>query len=274
MATAQFTISGYQTRWLIAHCIEKSGILDPYLQNGRMIFKGGGTTSCLTRLLFDIPMRICGRISEYGMVGAAGAGSSSHLLLCENGTLTDVGEASRTMPCLLRSGDCFVTGANAIDAFGHAAMLVGSPKGGIYGRCLPYLYSEDVNVLVLASVQKLIPGNLEDVYPLLSRTSCDYAYGMPCGLMPIPGRIITEKEAIESYADVRALVFAAGGHTGSESAVAVQISGRQEQVERTLDLVDLVKAIPPGPLGDPVSDESNDRIRGRISLTNRSHIEQ
>ena len=67
MAVAQFTLWGTQCQWLIARCILDSILFAPYLSQGKILFKGSSTVSCLTALLADTPMRICGRITKNGM---------------------------------------------------------------------------------------------------------------------------------------------------------------------------------------------------------------
>ena len=69
MSTAQFTLNGRQNRELIALCMAESGVLTPYLERGRVLFKGSATVSCLTRRLTGTPLRICGRITANGMKG-------------------------------------------------------------------------------------------------------------------------------------------------------------------------------------------------------------
>ena len=68
-----------------------------------------------------------------------------------------------------------------------------------------------------------------------------------CSLAPIPGEVLTEAQAIESYARVNALVFAKGGFSGAEASVAIQIEGEQEEVEKVLHLVEQIKALPSQP---------------------------
>lgn len=253
MPVAQFTLTAYQAKWLIAHCVQRSGMLDPYLREGRILFKGSTTVSCLSRLVADRPMRICGRVTRGGMKSFKTQTDGPHWLLYEKGEATVVDEHVMDIIQTFTKRDLFITGANAIDAFGHAALLIGSPGGGGYGLCLGACYTEGFRTLVLTTSSKLVPGDLSALYAQVSRTGCDYAYGMACGLIPVPGEIVTEERAIRQYADVDALIFAKGGHTGAEDVTAIQISGPEEEVEKVLALVDEVRAIQ-GPLGDPVSE--------------------
>lgn len=250
MSVAQFTLCGAESKWLIAHCVSESGLLAPYLETGRILFKGSSTVSCLTKLLADTPMRICGRISKNGMKGPFQPSDGAHFLLYEQGTLRNVDQCIESTAKDLGPKDLFVTGANALDSFGHAALLIGSPGGGGYGSCMPSLYTEGVRTLILSSIAKLVPGDLSVLYTKVSRKDCDFSYGMACSLTPIPGEIITETQAIQAFADVEALVFAKGGGSGAEDAVACQIRGEQDQVEKVLSLVEQVKALPPGPLAE------------------------
>ena len=247
MAVAQFTLWGTQCQWLIARCILDSSLFAPYLSQGKILFKGSSTVSCLTALLADTPMRICGRITKNGMKRSYAESQGAHFLLYERGEIRNVDSCLEQTLQAMGPDDLFVTGANALDAFGHAALLIGSSGGGGYGTCMPFLYTEGIRTLILTSVMKLIPGDLTRLNPQISRKKCDFSYGMACSLAPIPGEVLTEAQAIESYARVNALVFAKGGFSGAEASVAIQIEGEQEEVEKVLHLVEQIKALPSQP---------------------------
>lgn len=254
MPVAQFTLCGRESRELIALAVYESGILSPYLEKGRVMFKGSATVSCLTRRLADAPMRICGRITARGMAGPLHPTPGPHFLLCQGGQVSNADGSAGEILRTFGPGDLFVTGANALDAFGHAALLIGSPGGGGYGECMGALYSEGFRTLVLSSVSKLIPGDLSRLYSQVSRKDCQFSYGTACGLAPVPGEVISETEALSLFAQVEALVFARGGHTGAEDAVAIQVRGERDQVEKVLELVEQVKALPDGPMGEEESE--------------------
>ena len=76
---------------------------------------------------------------------------------------------------------------------------------------MPFLYTEGIRTLILTSVMKLIPGDLTRLNPQISRKKCDFSYGMACSLAPIPGEVLTEAQAIESYARCKRSGFAKGG---------------------------------------------------------------
>ena len=247
MAIAQFTLWGVQCQWLIARCVLDSSLFAPYLSQGKVLFKGSSTVSCLTTLLADTPMRICGRITKNGMKRGKAEGQGAHFLLYERGEIRNVDSCLEQTLQAMGPGDLFVTGANALDAFGHAALLIGSSGGGGYGICMPFLYTEGLRTLVLTSVLKLIPGDLTELNAHISRKMCDFSYGMSCSLAPIPGEVLTEPQALESYAHVSARVFAKGGFPGAEASVAIQIEGNREEVEKILNMVEQIKSLPTEP---------------------------
>lgn len=254
MSTVQFTLCGREGRELIALALLESRLFDPYLEKGRVLFKGSATVSCLTRRLVDTPLRICGRITARGMKGPLRPSEGAHFLLYQGGEVTNVDGSAGEVLKTFGPGDLFVTGANALDSFGHAALLIGSPGGGGYGECMGALYTEGFRTLILSSAAKLIPGDLTQLYSRVFRKNCDFSYGMACSLAPVPGEVITEPQALSLFARVEALIFAGGGHTGAEDALAIQISGERDQVEKVLDLVERVKALPDSPMGEEDSE--------------------
>src|SRR5699024_8390199 len=121
---------GTESQWLIARCAAESRLLTPYLESGRILFKGSYTVSCLTTLLFHTPLRICGRVTGSGMKGPLAPSEGAHFLLYEEGQVRRVDDCLEQVLETLGPGDLFLTGANALDAFGHAALLIGSSGGG------------------------------------------------------------------------------------------------------------------------------------------------
>lgn len=87
---------------------------------------------CLTTMLSGTPMRICGRISKSGMKRSKAESQGAHFLLYEHSEIQNVDSCLEHTLQTMGPGDLFVTGANALDAFGHAALLIGSPGGGGY----------------------------------------------------------------------------------------------------------------------------------------------
>lgn len=178
------------------------------------------------------------------MKGPLASSEGAHFLLYEDGQTRRVDDCLEQVLEKLGPGDLFLTGANALDAYGHAALLIGSPGGGGYGVCMPFLYTEGIHTMVLSSVTKLVPGDLTQLLPQLSRRRCDFSYGMACSLLPVPGQVVTECQALEAVAQVTARVFSSGGSVDGRASTAIQVEGARDQVERVLALVEQVKSLP------------------------------
>lgn len=238
---AQFTLTADEAKRLIAYGVCNSELFKDVLINHRILFKGSTTVSALVQRALNVPLRICGRITENGMKANKHQSQGAHWLLWDKESVENVDENVEDIIKSFNSKDLFITGANAIDAFGNAALLIGSPGGGGYGKVLGATYTEGFTTLILTTSDKLIPGNIKALYGSVHRKGCDYAYGMACGLAPIEGEIITELEAVKLIADVEAVIFARGGVGEAAGASAIQISGMVDEVEKVLSAVDEIR---------------------------------
>jgi hypothetical protein len=64
-------------------------------------------------------------------------------------------------------------------------------------------------------------------------------------LLPVPGEIITEIEAISILSCVKAMLIARGGVCGAEGAVWISVDGESEEVESIQSIVDSIADEPP-----------------------------
>lgn len=133
----------------------------------------------------------------------------------------------------LREGDVILKGANAIDLRGRqAAVLIGDPTGGTVLKALQALIGRRVRLILPVGLEKRIEGTIHDATMLLNEPG---AKGVR--MMPIPGRIFTEIDALEQLAGVRTDLIAAGGVSGAEGAVWLAIRGEDEAIERARSIL-------------------------------------
>lgn len=237
----QITLTSYEAKILIAYGIFRSEIFSKAYENHKILFKGSTTVSALSQLAIKTPLRICGRMTKNGMKANKNESKSPHWLLYNKGLVANVDDRIEEVIKSFSINDLFITGANAIDCFGNAALLIGSQGGGGYGKVLGSVCTEGFKTLILATSDKLIMGNINELYNKIHRQSCDYSNGMACGLAPIYGQIITEVEAIKIIADVDAHIFAHGGIDGAEGGAAIQIEGEESEIEEILNIIDEIK---------------------------------
>lgn len=140
----------------------------------------------------------------------------------------------------LKTGDVVLKGANAFDRHGRAAVQIGHPKGGTVFIALSALVGRRVRLIVPVGLEKRV---LEDVHILAQRCNAPDAEGPR--LLPIPGEIFTELDAIKLMTGADACLIAAGGVYGAEGAAWLGISGAEEQIQVATDLIKSVADEPP-----------------------------
>lgn len=239
--TAQLTLTSNEGKRLIAYTVYNSDMFKKAYKNHKIIFKGSTTVSALSQLAVNEPLRICGRMTENGMKANKNQSDAAHWLLYHNGNIKNIDNELEDVIKNFTSEDLLITGANAIDAFGNAALLIGSPGGSGYGKVLSSMYAEGFPTLILTTTDKFIMGNINELYNKIHRSGCEYAYGMACGLAPIPGKIITEVEAMKLIGKVDAIMFSRGGIGHASGASAIQIEGELSEVEKVLSAVDNIR---------------------------------
>ena len=125
----------------------------------------------------------------------------------------------------LREGDVILKGANAVDLVQRrAAILIGAPKAGTIGAAMPAVVGRRVKLILPVGLEKRVQENLDD---LAAKMNAPGAQGPR--LMPVPGEIFTELDAIELLTGATASLVAAGGVSGAEGSIWLTISGTTAQ---------------------------------------------
>ncbi len=141
----------------------------------------------------------------------------------------------------LNEGDIIIKGANALDiTHRRAAILIGNPRLGTIGWALQAVVGRRVRLILPVGLEKRVPGDLDE---LARRLNAPGALG--ARLMPVPGLVFTELDAIASLTGVAAEVVAAGGVGGAEGCVWLAVSGAAAQVAQAEALIRAVAAEPP-----------------------------
>jgi len=140
----------------------------------------------------------------------------------------------------LKNGDVILKGANAVDAQFRAAVWVADSKGGTILAAITAMIGRRVQLLVPVGLEKRV---IEDVMVLAERCNAPASEGLR--LMPIPGQVFTEIEALKLLTGGEACLLASGGIYGAEGSVYLGISGTQEQMRTAVDLVNTISSEPP-----------------------------
>ena len=140
----------------------------------------------------------------------------------------------------LREGDVIMKGANAVDLIQRrAAILIGHPQAGTIGASLKAVVGRRVRLILPVGLEKRISGNIDE---LASKMNEPGAHGPR--LLPVPGNIFTEIDAIALLTGAHAELVAAGGVGGAEGSVWLGISGEHSQENDAVALLQSVAGEP------------------------------
>ncbi|MHB8139511.1 MAG: hypothetical protein ACYDGO_14160 [Smithellaceae bacterium] len=140
----------------------------------------------------------------------------------------------------LKEGDVILKGANALDPEARrAAILIGHPQAGTIGASLQAYFGRRVRLIIPVGLEKRITGNLDELALQLNEPG---VHGPR--LLPVPGEIFTEIDAIALWTGAKARLVAAGGVAGAEGSVWLCVSGEPDQEERAAALLQSVVSEP------------------------------
>lgn len=138
----------------------------------------------------------------------------------------------------LREGDVILKGANALDpAKKQAAVLIGNPRGGTTLTILQAVVGRRARLILPVGLEKRIAGDLME---LAARLNGPGRSGFR--LLPVPGEVFTEIEAIHLLTGAEAELVAGGGVGGAEGAVWMALIGSEVEMRRAEGLMREVSA--------------------------------
>ena len=141
----------------------------------------------------------------------------------------------------LKEGDVIIKGANALDTVHkRAAILIGNLQGGTITVALSAVVGRRVRLLIPIGLEKRIPGDLDEI---ANKVNTPGNKGFR--LLPVPGEVLTEIEALKLLTGAKAEMIAAGGISGAEGCVWLAIEGSPEQVQQAEKLIQSVSSEPP-----------------------------
>ncbi len=136
----------------------------------------------------------------------------------------------------LAEGDVILKGANAVDlSRRRAAVLIGDPKAGTIGASLLAVAGRRVRLIVPVGLEKRVCENLDE---LAAKMNAPGARGPR--LLPVPGEIFTELDAIRLLTGAEASLVAAGGVSGAEGSVWLAVHGTKSQEKNVEALIQSV----------------------------------
>lgn len=141
----------------------------------------------------------------------------------------------------MKQGDIILKGANALDVLGkRAAVLIGHPEGGTAIAALKAVIGKRVRLIIPVGLEKRIFGNMDEIATRMNDTATSGPR-----ILPIPGEVFTEIDAISILSGVKCDLVAGGGVGGAEGAIWLNISGDEEKVKHIMEIINSIGNEPP-----------------------------
>lgn len=139
----------------------------------------------------------------------------------------------------MTSSDVVIKGANALDPHGVAGVMMANPVGGTTGGIIGTVMAKGINLVIPVGLEKSIPYPVTEISRRIGIQRCNKATGLPVGMMPLPGKVITEVEALTLLGAEDVFPIGAGGVEGGEGSITLCIIG--DKADEIFELVQKVK---------------------------------
>lgn len=238
---ATVVLTPSESKRLIARAIKEMSEVKKALKQGVVVIIGGTTNAFVAEELLGKPFDkfwfAAGRITE-GRFGANEPERRIKPVVVRKGVLTDEhpGEAVKGFT----HDDVYIKGANAVDVYGCAGVLMSSDTGGTIGSAMGILNARGSSLIVPVGLEKLVPSVVE-ASRHCGQGRFRYSTGDRVGMMPlVNARVVTEIESFEILfpgAGLKVTHIAGGGVSGSEGSVALSIEGSADAVKKAFDYI-------------------------------------
>jgi len=141
----------------------------------------------------------------------------------------------------LSAEDVFIKGANALDAYGNAGILLAHAAGGTIGSAIGTVMARGVNFIIPVGIEKMIPYSITAAAKRVGKERFYKSVGTPVGLIPVYGTVITEIEALILLGAEDAFTIGAGGVAGGEGSVVICAEGSAESMDDLMRVITQIK---------------------------------
>jgi len=250
MKMKQFIVTSSMGKRLIAKGILQHPRIQEVLKAGTLVIIAGSTNGYIAEEI----LRTTGQSQEFTREGFARGTvtppgfSAPKTKLAGDVIITkgiwDKPDRSKTIFDVVDSlgpKDVVLKGGNALDVHNRqAAVYIGHPEGGTIGAVLPIAIGRRVKLIVPIGLEKRVVDDVNDLAAEVNDVETDGPR-----LLPIPGEVFTELDAITTLTGASARLIAAGGIYGAEGCVWIGVKGPGDQVEAADAVIQDISAEPP-----------------------------
>lgn len=237
MKQIQITLTPGESKRIIAMGVKKLPVIQQALRKGIILITLGTTNAYvleeLTGKKVDHNRYAAGIIN--GTAAVVPQDKRLPMVALKNGKETGSDGIINEMT----SSDVVIKGANALDPDRIAGVMMANPVGGTTGALIGTIMAKGINLVIPVGLEKSIPYSVLDISKRIGIQRCIKAIGLPVGMMPLPGKVITEVEALTLLGAEDVFPIGSGGVDGGEGSVTLCVAG--ERAEEIFELVQKVK---------------------------------
>lgn len=234
----QITLTPRESKRLIALGVKKLPVVEQALKKGIILVTLGTTNAYVAEEL--IGKRIDHARYAAGIIDGKTSVVPIEKRLPAIAMRDGVEVSSDNIVNELSSRDVVIKGANALDPQGVPGVFMANPVGGITGGFIGTVMARGVNLVIPIGLEKSIPFSVLEASRRIGIQRWHRATGLPIGMMPLFGRVVTEVEALKLLGAEDAFPLGAGGINGGEGSVTLGVEG--EKVDEIFDLILSIKS--------------------------------
>ncbi len=237
MKQIQITLTPRESKRIIAMGVKKLPVVQQALKKGIILITLGTTNAYvaeeLTGRKIDHLRYAAGYID--GTAAVVPQEKRLPMIALKNGKEVSAENIINEMT----SQDVIIKGANAIDPDGIAGVMLANPMGGTTGNITGPVMAKGINLVIPVGLEKSIPYSIIEISKRIGIQRCIKATGLPVGMAPLAGKVITEVEALTLLGAEDVFPIGAGGVEGGEGSITLCVIG--EKAEEIFELVQKVK---------------------------------
>ncbi len=239
---AQVTLTVTESKRLIAKAVKGHPWVKEAWEKGIIAIGYGSTNACVVEELLEAELDkkryVAGFVDEKGTCVVPRNERIKNVVL-EKGKV--IAESVENAAKRMGTGDVFIKGANALDFDGVAGVMMASLTGGTIGDVLGVLKARGVRLILPVGLEKLVPHPIAEASNIAGIYEMDYSDGVPVGIMPVPGEVITEIEAFEILAGVKAVNIGSGGFGGGEGSRTFILNAAEDKISKALKTLNEIR---------------------------------
>jgi hypothetical protein len=239
---AQFSLTPSESKRLIAKAVKEHEDVKRALKKGIVAIALGSTNALVAEEILGERIEkeryIAGFIDERGACVVPASDRLGEIILKDGKVIEEkIGGIVEKMG----NYDVFIKGANALDYDGIVGVMMASEVGGTIAQVLGILKARGVKLIIPIGLEKLIPNSISEASKFAGIYEMDYSDGIPVGLMPVSGEVITEIEAFKILTGADAFLIGSGGLGRAGGSKTFLVMGEEREIEKSIEIVKGVK---------------------------------